>query len=261
MKLKKISKVIGVVAVASMAAFSTVGASAQSADSSLLLTINPGVLTMYAGDGTDNNDICTATNNANEDTVEVHASGQAVATVTCAPTESELSMSALNVASVRQSTTGTMSDILFEDLRGVSASTYTITATASDYTASGGKVIPLGQNPDGVTADSVATGYSCASGTNLFTRINPSSTTPQNIFTVLRDATTIAEVDTATELVEAAATCIQSTATTASVFATPTAIRPGRIDFDNMTVESRVQSYVQAGSYTSTMTFTITPGV
>jgi hypothetical protein len=214
------------------------------ADTVLSLTINAGVLTMYAGDDTDNDDLCTPADDAS--TIE---------SVACSANERSALLSGLNVSSSRQNSTATIEDILFEDLRGLASATYTVTASMCDLT-SGDKVIALGTNPDAVTADSDNDAPTASDAGKLFATLDPSV----GSIAVLRPASAVAEYTADNTIYEKGAkTTVVSTATQVTVFNTKAAtnVIPGRADIDGVTLKHRVPAFVEAGSYSCEMTFTV----
>ena len=103
------------------------------------LQVQGGSQTIYAGDGNDNDDICSPANIGAGDTVEG---------VSCAATENSISLPNLFIRPNRQNPSTTFSDVIVEDLRGFQTANYTVTAEVSNF-VSGGETIALGSNPDG----------------------------------------------------------------------------------------------------------------
>ena len=103
------------------------------------LQVQGGSQTIYAGDGDNNNDICSADDIAATRTVEG---------VECDATQNSISLPNLFIKPNRQNPSTTFSDVIVEDLRGFQTANYTVTAEVSDFT-SGGDTIALGTNPDG----------------------------------------------------------------------------------------------------------------
>ncbi|NJK71096.1 MAG: hypothetical protein HC932_02445 [Thermales bacterium] len=106
------------------------------------LTANAGVQTIYAGDATDNDDVCSLSDITNGTTVEG---------IVCSTAANSLTLPTINIQSVRQNPDATLNDVLVEDLRGNASSNYTVTAEVSDFTT-GTATIALGSNPDSASA-------------------------------------------------------------------------------------------------------------
>ena len=103
------------------------------------LQVQGGAQTIYAGDGTDNDDICSPANIASSDTVEG---------VACDDAANSIALPNLFIKPNRQNPSTVLHDIIVEDLRGFQTANYTVTAEVSDFT-SGSDTIALGTNPDG----------------------------------------------------------------------------------------------------------------
>ena len=248
--ISKLTKFLGFASLVAITGVASIGVFAAD-DTNVSLTVTGGQLTIYAGDATNNNDICTPANNTAGTVVDTTTSGGAATSVTCDPSESAIALTGLTVASTRQNATATISDILFEDLRGLAAPDYTVTATVSDFSAGVGKTIALGSNPDAVTSDTDADAPTLTNANKLFAAVNPSVGT----ITILRDATTIA--NGITNYSKGSNTTVVSTATAVTLESTTGGVRPGRVDLDGTTFKLRVPALVQAGSYTGTITQTI----
>jgi len=256
----KLTKFIGFASLAIVASIATIGVGAADT-TNVSLDITGGQLTVYAGDdnGTTNpaspnaanHDICTPANITGSTVVDTTVSGGSASSVTCSTNENSLLLTGLTVASSRQSATARLDDVVFEDLRGLATSSYTITATVSDFTAGVGKDITLGQNPDTVTSDADADAPTLTDANKLFAAVNASGGT----LTVLRDATAITEG--VTNYTKGSNTTVVSSATPVTLLSTTAAVRPGRVALDGTTVKLRVPALVQAGSYTGTITQTI----
>jgi hypothetical protein len=249
--ISKFTKVLGLVSLVAISGVASIGVFAAD-NTNVSLEVTGGQLTIYAGDATNNNDICTPANNTAGTVVDTTTSGGSATSVTCAPSESAISLSGLTVASSRQNATATIYDVLFEDLRGLAAPDYTVTATVSDFSAGAGKTIALGSNPDAVTSDTDSDAPTVLADTNkLFAAVNPSVGT----ITILRDATTIA--NGTTNYSKGSNTTVVSTSSAVTLESTTGGVRPGRVDLDGTTFKLRVPALVQAGSYTGTITQTI----
>ena len=249
--ISKLTKAIALVSLVAIATAGTIGVSAQDT-TNVSLTVTGGQLTIYAGDAADNNDICTPTNITNGDTVDTTISGGTAASVICSTAENSITLTGLTVASSRQNATATVNDILFEDLRGLATSGYTITATVSNFVVPAtSKAITLGTNVDAVTSDTDPDAPTAGDANKLFAALNASGGT----ITVIRDATTIAEG--ITNYQKGANTTVVATTTPVTLLSTTAPVRPGRVDLDGTTFKLRVPALVQAGAYTGTITQTI----
>jgi hypothetical protein len=250
-RLSKITKVIGLVSLLAVSTTASIGALAADT-TNVSLTVTGGQLTIYAGDSVKDNDICTPTNITNGDTVDTTISGGAAASVVCSTAENSITLTGLTVASSRQNATATIDDILFEDLRGLATTDYTITATASNFTVpSTSKAITLGTNPDAVSSDTDADAPTGAGANKLFVALNPSV----GSVTVLRDATTIAEG--VAKYTKGSNTSVIDTTTPVTLLSTSGGVRPGRVNLNGTTYKLRVPALVQAGAYVGTITQTI----
>jgi hypothetical protein len=124
--------------------------SSQTTFSSVCIT--GGVVTLYPGDSNPNNDICSNTDIST--TIAFPVSPVIVEGVVCNGVENQISLGAISTSSIRQNPQTTISDILFDDLRGLSSSGYTVTTEVSNFVDNGnnGNVIVLGSNSDGASA-------------------------------------------------------------------------------------------------------------
>ncbi|MBC7471836.1 MAG: hypothetical protein H7196_01020, partial [candidate division SR1 bacterium] len=123
-----------------------------SSTTSSSICIAAGQITLYPGDSNSNNDTCSNSDIAYtlaNPTTPVIQDG-----VTCNRSENSVALGSISTAPIRQNPTTTISDILFDDLRGLSSSSYTITAEISNFTESTdpSKIIGLGSNPDNAQA-------------------------------------------------------------------------------------------------------------
>jgi hypothetical protein len=112
------------------------------------ICINSGVLSLYSGDTTSDNDVCS-----NEDiaqTTQFPLTPVVQEGVTCSPTQNSVSLGTISTTPVRQQPTSVINDVIFDDLRGLPSSTYTVTAEISDFVDSNNSnnKIVLGANPD-----------------------------------------------------------------------------------------------------------------
>jgi hypothetical protein len=237
---KHIQTILGL---ASVSALSVAGlmipVSAQ--DSTVTLDISAGALTMYAGDATDNNDLCE---NGNSDTVDfLQDDGTTLTSVDCSSAEQTVSLTGLSVRSIRQDATTTFNDILFEDLSGTATSGYTVSAVFSDLINNGaGSDIVLGDNPDN---DSEG---------NLSCTIDPSGGSLGAIAPASADTANLA-VGSSTEITVDSS---DVSPTSADIFSTTSAVTAGRYDIDSVNYSCRIPAFVEQGSYTQTVTFTVT---
>jgi hypothetical protein len=107
---------------------------------------------MYPGDSNQNNDICSNTDIAftiANPTTPVIQEG-----ITCSATENSISLGAVETTPIRQHPFTFVNDVIFEDLRGVANSNYTVTAEVSNFVDNANPLntIALGTNPDGASA-------------------------------------------------------------------------------------------------------------
>lgn len=222
------------------------------------LTINAGQLTMYAGDGTDNNDLCPAGNTSNFNFLQ---DGGSNSSVTCSGAEQSVNFSTLSVLSSRQNATTTVNDVLFEDLSGSVDNTYNVTVTnVTDLIRQGGgNNIVLGSFPDlastGAGSDSDPDAPSASNNGKLFCTIDPSVGSIKGIAPgAAGDSTNEAK------FVKGEKTTFSSAGNPSiEVFSTNgTDVAPGRYDIDNVGYKCRIPAYVNSGTYTQTITFTVT---
>jgi hypothetical protein len=235
---KHIQTILGL---ASVSALSVAGlmipVSAQ--DTSVVtLDITAGALTMYAADDTDNNDLCANGDSGSED---ANADDGSLTSVDCSAAERQISLTGLSVGANRQSATGTFNDILFEDLSGSQNNTYAVSATFGDFVnGSGGSDIVLGTDPDGA-------------GSNLGCTINPAAGSLDGILpTNLESDAGFANLDAGAQ------TTVTDTSTAVDIFDTSSLdVLPGRYDLDGATYACDVPAFVEAGSYTQDVVFTV----
>jgi sugar lactone lactonase YvrE len=138
----------GIQAPCGLATVAGVSVSAGSANTSSSVCIGGGTLNLYAGDTTPNHDVCSSSDIsytiANPTTPVVQD------TVPCTASENSISLSTISTLPVRQNPSSTISDIVFDDLRGQGSSNYTVTAEISNFVDAGNNsnIISLGSNPD-----------------------------------------------------------------------------------------------------------------
>ena len=119
-----------------------------------------------------------------------------------------------------------------------------------DFT-SATSAITLGSNPDALETD----GDVDAPGSNageIFATIDPTGAGSSELKDIAPASADI------TNFVKGAKTSVTSTATSIDVFNTAsTPVPAGRYDLDGATFKLRVPAFVEAGSYTGTITFTV----
>lgn len=222
----------------------------NNADTNASLTVTAGTLNMYAGDATDNNDLCIGTNGG----ASFIQDNGSTTTVTCTTAESAVAFSGLNVNSVRQSTTvATINDILFEDLSGSTNNTYAVAVTIGNLIngTNTGSDILLGSNPDVATVETTADANAPTGGDagKLYCVFDPSVGTTKGI--------TPGSADLAT-LTKGVKTTVIATNTSVAVFGSNGAdIDPGRYDLDGASHYCRVPAYVTTGTYSQALSFTV----
>lgn len=214
----------------SVIGFGTVFANAQTANTTVNLTINAGVATLYAGDAVDNDDICTPANDT-----------QVIETITCSAAERTVTLDAKSVLNIRQETNTIVNDIVLDDLRGLALADYTVTATMCDLVGNQTSPVtyPLGYTGDGNSA--------------LFARTNASVGT----VAALKPASTVTAYN-ANNWTKGSNTTVTDTTTSISVFATNTDVVPGRYEIDAVGIGFELPAYIAVGSYTCNMTYTLT---
>lgn len=253
---KTINSILAIAAIAT--AFSTIAlpfsVSAQAPETTVLFTVGGGVLSLYAGDDTDDNDLCTP---ADEDTDGVPGAPLVPAViegVTCDVTQRQASLTGLTTTSVRQNTTANIDDILFEDLRGFATANYTLTARVGNFVDIVDPLIKidLGSNPDGATGE---TGLDIPAGVGdenkLFAVIDPGTVE------TLRPNSAIPEVVNYTP---GSRTTTISTITDVSIFTSADGVNPtppSRTEIDGTEFKLRVPAFVQEGDYRGLITLTI----
>jgi hypothetical protein len=130
----------------------TTNLGSSSAISYSSICITGGAITVYPGDTNANNDICSnldITYTTDNPTIPVIQEG-----ITCNSTENSIFLGEVETASIRQHPFTSVSDVIFEDLRGVASSNYTVTAEVSNFVDNANPLntIALGTNPDGASA-------------------------------------------------------------------------------------------------------------
>jgi hypothetical protein len=158
MIIKKISRYASMFATAGLIATTALSLPAQAqSTTNASLTVNGGVISIYAGDTFLNNDICSAADITANTVVEG---------VTCNTSENSIALPSIGIKSTRQNPYTNLNDIIVDDLRGQATSLYTVTAEYTDFVdaVTPTKKVELGTNPDsasgldigGVTSVSVS---------------------------------------------------------------------------------------------------------
>ncbi|MBC7471810.1 MAG: hypothetical protein H7196_00890 [candidate division SR1 bacterium] len=108
------------------------------------LQVNGGVISIYAGDTVQDNDICSPSD---------ISAGTVVEGVTCNTTENSIALPSIGIKSTRQNPYTNLNDIIVDDLRGQATSLYTVTAEFNDFVdnVDNTKMVQLGSNPDAAT--------------------------------------------------------------------------------------------------------------
>lgn len=205
------------------------------------LTITGGVLTTYAPDQTDNDDICTP----GDDSTTVEG-------VSCDATERAISFGSLTTLSSRQNATSTADDWLLEDLRGLTSTNLTYACTVSDLSDGGSLAITLGSNGGGEDSGTNTGEVDAPGGVGdeekLFATLDPSAGT----LSVLKPTTLSASVSNYTE---GSKTTVIDTTTSVTVYSA-TSTPSARAEIDGVALKYRVPAYVEAASYAGTLTCT-----
>jgi hypothetical protein len=222
----------------------------SSTNTNVCLEVITGALTIYAGDNTNNNDICTKDNITNGDSIETNNSNSTLATLVCSGSEDSAVFQSLSVASSRQNTLTYLDDIIYEDLRGVGSASYTITATASNL-VSNSTTITLGSNPDNASGDLDPEAPTNANNGKLFMVIDPSAGTLE----ALRPGSAIAQ-GTSNYSVGASTTILDPN-TTATLFYTTANVISGRTALDHTRIQYRIPAFPVQDTYTSVVVVTV----
>jgi hypothetical protein len=139
---KKISRYASMFATAGLIATTALSLPAQAqSTTNASLTVNGGVISIYAGDTFLNNDICSAADITANTVVEG---------VTCNTSENSIALPSIGIKSTRQNPYTNLNDIIVDDLRGQATSLYTVTAEYNDFVdaVDVNKKVELGTNPD-----------------------------------------------------------------------------------------------------------------
>jgi hypothetical protein len=243
---KHIQTIVGAASLAALGVVGLVIPAAAQDSSEVTLVISAGSLTMYAADATDNNDLCASGDSTAYDFIQDGDAG--TSNVTCGDTERSAAFGGLNVASVRQTATvaGGLNDALFEDLSGVASGQYSVSLSVSDIVN------------DGAGAD-IQLGPTAASdgGSPLTCTVDPSAGSvaaiaPEATKTASDDSTPVAAWSLG------ASTVIDDIGTdSAAIFSSDAATVPGRYDTDGINYSCEIPAFVEQGSYTQTLTFTV----
>jgi hypothetical protein len=207
---------------------------AQTADTTVNLEIQAGVATLYAGDDTDNDDICTPGDDGN--TVE---------SVACAVEERTSTLDAKTVLNVRQETNSIVHDILIDDLRGLQVAQYDVDVNMCDLVGDQAtpETYPLGYTGDGI-------------GTGLYARVD---TDTNGVIEALAPATTVTAYGTESgDWSKGADTSVTDTTTAIAVYNTTDDVTPGRYDVDSVDFGFELPAFIVVGNYTCDVTFTLT---
>jgi hypothetical protein len=257
LKFKLLSSIAAIGSV-SVLALSSITLSTNAQNTTGNLTINAGALTLYPGDTIDNNDLCAIGDVAAYTFVQDDGTDFGSA-LTCSADEQTVSYGTISVSASRQTVNTTINDILFEDLSGTTQNAYSVAATMGNFINGGsGRDVELGENPDtagdesGIDVDAPIDG----DAGKLFCTLNPQAVgsnldgiTPGAARAALNEA----------ELVKGAKTTVIANATSVNIFSTGgQQVVPGRYDADGVTSKCRIPAYVDAGSYTQQISFTVT---
>jgi hypothetical protein len=208
---------------------------ATSANTSVCVTVNAGVATMYAGDDIDNDDICTPGDDAT--TIE---------SVACDVTERSSTLEAKTVLNVRQETNSVVHDIILEDLRGLQLAQYDIDVSMCDLV--GDQTTPQ-TYPLGYTGDGTGTGLYArvdADTNGVISALKPQSTT--NAYTGGEN----------TNWSKGSDTSVTDTTTQIAVYNTTADVTPGRYEIDDVDFGFELPAYIEIGNYTCDVTWTLT---
>jgi hypothetical protein len=257
LKFKILSSIAAIGSI-SVLALSSITLTTKAQNTTGNLTINAGALTLYPGDATDNNDLCAIGDTTAYTFVQDDGTNFG-SPLTCSSAEQTVSYGTISVTSSRQTVNTTINDILFEDLSGTTLNAYSVAATMGNFINGGsGRNVALGANPDaaadesGVDADAPTS----ADAGKLYCTLNPQAggsnvdgITPGAARASLNEA----------ELVKGAKTTVIANATSVNIFSTGgNQVVPGRYDADGVTSKCRIPAYVDAGSYTQQISFTVT---
>jgi hypothetical protein len=218
------------------------------------LCVDGSTLILYAGDSNKNNDICTTADITAGTVVDTTISGQSATSVTCTAAENSIALSPVTVDTKRQFTTAVIDDIIFEDLRGLATSNYTVTATISNFVdpVNTNKKIDLGSNPDTESNETDQDKPTQTDDRNkIFGVLDPSIAT----ITPLRSAATIAFGTD--NYIKGSRTTLTDNVTQVTLLSTSAPTKPGRIALDNILFKLRIPSLISAGNFKGTIVETV----
>jgi alpha-tubulin suppressor-like RCC1 family protein len=227
-----------------------IGANGSVAVTSTCLAINPGSLTMYAGDSTDDNDLCGEGDTASYNYIQDDGSS---VNVTCGLAERSVGLSGVSVANTRQNTTTIINDVLCQDLTGNSNNIYSVSATVGNLVnQGGGNNINLGSNPDGSGLETNLDSDAPTSGDSgkLYATYTPGS----SVKAIAPESARNSTVDS-NFTVGSKATVI-NTATSIGVYNTSGGTLAKRFDSDGNTLKYRIPAFPSANSYVGGVTYT-----
>ena len=215
------------------------------------LTVTASALTMYAGDTTDNNDLCATGDTATYNYIKDDGT---TASVTCSIAERSVSLSSISVLSTRQNTTTTVNDVLCEDLTGSISNTYSVSATIGNLVNQGsGNSINLGANPDGATVETASDSDAPVStdAGKIFATYTPGAA-------VQAIAPEAARTTASVNFTAGAKATVVSTSTSIGVYSTSAATLARRFDSDGNALKYRIPAFPSANSYVGGVTYTCT---
>lgn len=245
--LKILAGVSSLIAVAGINLVSVVAQDTTNAN----LTIDPGALTMYAGDGINNNDLCPP---ADAGTYNFKQDDGTTASVTCGAAERSVTLTSLEVLSNRQITTATIHDVLCEDLTGSLNNTYSVSATINNLVNQGaGSDILLGSNPDGMPEGNDLES-DAPQGTN--NGLLYATYTPGTDLKAIEPESARGAADA--DFTAGAKTTVINTTTSIGVYSTAADTNARRFDSDNNTIKYRIPAFPDADSYLGGIVYTCT---
>jgi hypothetical protein len=246
--LKKLRNTAGLASMLAIAGVSSINAAAQD-NTITTLEITAGALVMYAADDVNNNDLCASGETGTFDFLQDNAS---TTSVTCSNIERTVTFSPISVTSLRQNTTTTLNDMLFEDLSGSVSTNYSVSMTVGNFTRTGGGSIDLGSNPDNATADADADAPTGINAGRIFAAVDPSAAGSQ-IYGITPGSATAAVA----AFTSGARTTTIDTNISVNVLSSNGTAAAGRYDIDGVVVKFRIPAFVTAGSYTGSITQTV----
>ncbi|GAB4149163.1 MAG: hypothetical protein OHK0017_12710 [Patescibacteria group bacterium] len=217
---------------------------------SVCLDITAGVMTLYAGDSNTNNDICTPANIEAGEIVDTTVFNGQNASVACSTAENSIALTSVVVGSQRQNSTAFINDIVFDDLRGLASTNYTVTATVSNF-SDGSKSINLGSNPDSSSSDTDIDAPQNSNNGKVFAVLNPSN----GEINILRNEAAINEG--VANYQRGSSTTVISTTTPVTLLSTTEAVTPARINLSGVIFKLRIPAFAQAGNYKGVITQTV----